>query len=120
MTASGKRILLVEDEYMIAQDLAHDLRGMGADVIGPIPTVERAIAAVAAEPELDGAVLDVNLQGEMVFPVADALREREVPILFTTGYDEGAIPERYAAIERCEKPITPARFKRALQAILQP
>ena len=114
-----RRILLVEDEYLIAHDLAHDLRALGAEVVGPIPSLEKGLNALEAEPCLDGAVLDINLNGEMVFPLVDALRQRKVPILFTTGYDEGVIPARYAEIARCEKPVTPIRFKQAVVMALR-
>jgi CheY-like chemotaxis protein len=114
-----KRILLVEDEYMIAEDMAEDLRTLGVEVVGPVPSVERALAAVQAEADLDGAVLDINLKGQMVYPVVDALRERNVPVLFTTGYDAGAIPARYANVERCEKPLTGTRLKAALTTTLK-
>ena len=113
------RILLVEDEYMIAEDMAQDLRTLGIEVVGPVPSVERALAAVEAETDLDGAVLDINLKGHMVYPVVDALRARNVPVLFTTGYDSGAIPARYANIERCEKPLTGSRLKTALATTLK-
>lgn len=114
-----RRILVVEDEYFIASDLARDLEAFGAEVVGPIATVDRALERVATEERLDGAVLDINLNGEVVFPVADALRARNVPILFTTGYEQGAIPERYSGIERCEKPITVPRLKRAAAVALK-
>ena len=109
-----RRILVVEDEYLIAHDLAHDLRGLGAEVVGPIGSVEEALEAVQTEERLDGAVLDINLNGAMVFPVADALRERKIPIIFTTGYDEETIPARFGDIHRCEKPVTLIRLKRAV------
>ena len=114
-----RRILVVEDEYLIADDLAHDLRGLGAEVVGPIASVGEALEAVQAEERLDGAVLDINLNGEMVFPVADALRERNVPIIFTTGYEEGVIPARFGDIHRCEKPVTMIRLKKAVATALE-
>ena len=109
-----KRILLVEDDYMIAEDMAQDLRSLGIEVVGPLPSVERALAAVESETDLDGAVLDINLKGHMVYPVVDALHERNVPVLFATGYDAGAIPARYANVKRCEKPLNGKRLKAAL------
>lgn len=108
------RILVVEDEYLVAQDLVEDLRSLGAEVLGPVPSVKKAMAALDESPRLDGAILDVNLQGDMIFPVADRLAARDVPFVFTTGYGEGVIPERYAAVPRCEKPVTRPRLKRAL------
>lgn len=117
--SARKRILVVEDEYMIAEDMAQDLRAMGVEVVGPVPSVERALAAVEAESDLDGAVLDINLKGHMVYPVVDALRARNVPVLFTTGYDASAIPARYANVEHCEKPLTGSRLKTALATTLK-
>lgn len=70
-----------------------------------MPSVEKAIVLILSGTHLDGAILDVNLQGQMVFPVAHLLLERSVPFLFMTGYDQSVIPERFKAIVRCEKPL---------------
>ncbi|MCK1282598.1 response regulator [Bradyrhizobium sp. 44] len=101
----GRRLLVVEDEYMIAADLARALEDRGAEVIGPAGSVEDALNLVAAEQRIDGAVLDINLRGERSYPVADALRTRGVRFVFTTGYDAWAIPDAYAAVPRVEKPV---------------
>ena len=73
---AGRRVLLVEDEYFIADDAARVFKTGGAEVIGPVASVHGALALLADTPGLDGAVLDVNLQGEMAFPLADALVAR--------------------------------------------
>ena len=99
-----KRILVVEDEFFLADDLCRDLEGMGAVVVGPAPSVERALALMAATPCLDAAVLDVNLCGEVAYPVADGLMARSVPFVFASGYDDRALDERYPEIPRCRKP----------------
>lgn len=114
MTLKGKRILLVEDEYFIAQDMARAMAEAGAVVVGPAATVAEALRLIAASGALDAAVLDINLQGEMVFPVADALTTRGVPFVFATGYDRESIPERFSRRIRCEKPVRPDRVARAL------
>jgi DNA-binding response OmpR family regulator len=101
----GSRILIVEDEYLLADDLSHALSDAGAEVLGPIASVEDATAFIAGEPSIDAAVLDVNLRGDMVFPVADALHARGVPFAFATGYDQWALPERFAGAPRVEKPF---------------
>lgn len=111
-----KRILLVEDEYFIVQDMARAFAEAGAEVIGPSATVADALRQIAATPKLDGAVLDINLQGEMVYPVADALVTRGVPFVFATGYDRQSIPDRFAGHSRCEKPVRPDQVARALFA----
>lgn len=111
---AGRKILVVEDDYMIASDLADALRDAGAEVIGPAPSIEAALRLVRAAPEMDAALLDVNLRGEMAFPVADALERRGVPFVFATGYDRAVIPARYAHVTRCEKPVHLAGLARAL------
>lgn len=111
---AGRRVLVVEDDYMIADELCRHLEDAGADVLGPVPDVATALELLAAEGALDGAVLDVNLGGEMAWPVADTLLARGVPFLFATGYDASVIPAAYAGVRRCEKPAEPARVVRAL------
>ncbi|MFV0623368.1 response regulator [Sphingomonas sp. ac-8] len=106
-------ILVVEDEYLLADELATELEDEGATVLGPAPTIEQALALLESHAP-DGAVLDLNLGGEPAFPIADALIERGVPLIFTTGYDNGAIPERFAGVPKCEKPISVARVTAAL------
>ncbi len=101
----GRRILVVEDEYMMAEDLRRDLEKVGAEVVGPVPSVADALRLLAREDGLDGAVLDVNLRGEKAYPVADALRERGVPFVLATGYEQWALPEAYKEVPRCDKPV---------------
>ena len=103
-TLSGRRVLVVEDEYYLADDLVRALRARGADVVGPMPSLERAVAAASSE-AIDFAVIDLNLKGDHGFPVADALADRRVPFVFATGYDEAVIPERHRDVKRWEKPF---------------
>jgi DNA-binding response OmpR family regulator len=104
-TLRNCRILVVEDEYMLADELQRELTRAGAVVVGPVPTVEMALDLLAREAALDGAVLDVNLGGELVYPLADALAGRKVPFIFVTGYDAQVLPPRFAHAARCEKPV---------------
>lgn len=104
-TLTGRSVLIVEDEYLIAAALAEELGDRGATVVGPAPSVQRALALVADAGHLDLAVLDVNLRGEDVYPVADALAKRGTPFVLVTGYDQHAIPERYRQRSILEKPI---------------
>src|SRR4051812_19908821 len=101
----GRKILVVEDEYLIADDLRKALEDAGAEVLGPVPTVEDARALVEEQGTIDAGVLDINLRGEMIFPVADVLAARGVPFLFATGYEEWSLPERFANATRLEKPL---------------
>ncbi|HEY8613032.1 MAG TPA: response regulator [Roseomonas sp.] len=110
----GRRILVVEDEYMIADDLRRALEEESGEVIGPVPKVADALKLLAAEEAPDGAVLDVNLGGEMVFALADLLRERGVPFVFLTGYDHGVLPHAYRDVPHFEKPASVISLIRAL------
>ncbi len=110
----GRRILVVEDDYFLAEDMRTDLERAGAEVIGPVPRLKQALDLLAQGGRLDGAVLDINLGGEMVYPLADALRERGVPFVFATGYEEKNIPTRYADVPWHPKPVAPRTVARAL------
>lgn len=108
------RILVVEDEYMLADELQTELDGADAVVLGPVGSLEDALELIRCEQNIDGAILDVSLRGEMAFPAADLLIERGVPFLFTTGYDRSAIPARFAEVVRCDKPINMRLVTRAI------
>ncbi len=114
----GCRILVIEDEYLLADELASELTRAGATIIGPVAAVGAALGLIEADPRLDGALLDVHLEGEMSFPVADLLVQRGVPLVFTTGYDAAAIPARFAHVPRCEKPISLPQIARAIAAAI--
>ncbi len=113
-----RRVLTVEDEYFIADELAEALQKAGATVLGPASSVEAALALLDGDAPPEAAVLDVNVAGEMVYPVADRLTARGIPFLFTTGYDRSALPERYARVRRLEKPFEPFEVLRALRQLL--
>ena len=106
----GLRILIVEDEYILAEDLRQGLERLGVEVLGPVATVEQALKLLQSENSPDGAVLDVNLQGDYVFPVLDLLRNKRVPFVLATGYDGWALPAAYADAPRCAKPLDMRRL----------
>ena len=111
----GRRFLVVEDEYLIAADLAAFLEAQGIEVVGPAASVNEALALLESDTDgLHGAVLDVNLQDDRVYPVADVLMSRGVPFVFTTGYDTCVIPKLYADVPRCDKPVDEQRLIRVL------
>jgi CheY-like chemotaxis protein len=117
LSLCGYRILLVEDEYFIAREIADALRDEGAEVVGPVATVQAALDAVASQ-RLDAAVLDVNLWGEMAYRVADALWDHKVPFVFTTGYTQPTIALPYAHVPLREKPFDYDAFAKALPRIV--
>ncbi|WP_369061881.1 response regulator [Caulobacter sp. 73W] len=114
VSLKGCRILVVEDEYLLAEELRAELEAAQVVVIGPVGQLEPAIALIAAQPRIDGAVLDVNLGGDSVFRAADLLLARGVPVVFTTGYDAAALPERYAHLPLCEKPVSISKVAQAI------
>ena len=91
MTLQGKRILIVEDEAMIALAAESAVEDAGGIVVGLATTLEQGLGLVAAS-EVDAAVLDINLHGKKSYPIAEALVQRSVPFLFTTGYDGDTHP----------------------------
>ena len=117
-TLRDLRILVVEDEYMLADEMRTELMDVGAIVIGPAATLAGAFALLKRSPDLDGAVLDLNLGGEMAYPLADVLLERGIPIVFTTGYDAAVVPGRFSSTPRCEKPIDVRRVVQAIGRVI--
>jgi CheY-like chemotaxis protein len=110
----GRRVLLVEDESLVAMLLETILEDMGCIPVGPAATVEDGLA-MAADPEpLDAALLDVNVAGHQIFPVAEALKARGVPFVFSTGYGEGGLPDAWRGHPTVQKPFTEAAIRDAL------
>jgi DNA-binding NtrC family response regulator len=101
---AGRRILLVEDEVMVAMLLETILEDEKCTTVGPFGDVSSALAAARRE-TVDAAVLDINLAGEMVFPVAEALAERGVPFLLLSGYGATALPQDRRHWPVCDKPF---------------
>lgn len=115
ISLQGRRILVVEDDYLIALGTMAVLEEAGADVLGPIGRVEEAVDFILGNVGgLNGAVVDFNLHGEKAYPVADALRARAIPFVFTTGYGADAVDPRYEADPRCEKPVNEDLLLRTL------
>lgn len=101
---AGRKVMIVEDEYFIADDLAAALKSAGAEVIGPASSDDEALALLDASTP-DFAVLDINLRGDVSFRVADELSARKLPFVFATGYDARTIPERHALAPVWQKPF---------------
>lgn len=114
------RILVVEDEYFLADELHSALLDAGALVIGPVGTVDQAVSLISSDQRIDGAILDINLGGDWVFPAADELIKRSVPFLFTTGYGASTIPPRFEHVTLCEKPVNIRQVTAALGRVVHP
>lgn len=99
----GPRLLVVEDEPLVAMMLEDVLGEAGYAVVGPIAQLDEALAAARAE-TVDLALLDVNLMGKHVYPVAAVLAERGIPFLFMTGYSDASLPADYAVRPSVSKP----------------
>ena len=112
----GKRILVVEDEALVAAMLVDILEELRAKVVGPAATLEQALA-MAEGTLIDAAILDVNLRNVRVDPLADKLRERGVPLVFTTGYGT-SIPATTKQAPVLDKPYSGARVASALHICL--
>ena len=113
-----RRIMVVEDELLVAMNLEDLLEEFGFEVVGPYPTLAEARVALEAD-DLDGAVLDVNVRGELVFPLAQDLVARHVPVVFCTGNAEsGRFPPGLAALPRVAKPYTPEGLRSVLAVAL--
>ena len=115
----GLRILLVEDEAMIAMLVEDMLLDSGASVIGPAGGVKDALAAISSNEAIDGALLDVNLGGEQSFEVADALTGRGIPFIFVTGYGGAGVRERYPDAQTLQKPFVTSDLEEALATLAE-
>ena len=111
---AGRRILVVEDEMMIAMLVEDMLLELGCTVVGPVHALAEALELARTEPGLDAALLDVNLAGQPVFPVADALREKGVPAIFSTGYGDAGLREVDRGSPVLQKPFRAGDLARAL------
>ena len=116
---AGQRVLVVEDEILVswaAQDMLADL---GCVALGPAASVDQALEIIASQ-ALDAALLDINLNGQLSYPVADTLARLGVPFVFVTGYDLARIPEAYRAAPALQKPLHRPELAATLAEMLPP
>ncbi len=110
----GRRVLVVEDEALVAMLLETILEDMGCTPVGPASNIDEGEALARDEAAFDAALLDVNVAGRQVFPVAAALKARGVPFVFSTGYGEGGLPDEWRGNPTIQKPFTEAAIRDAL------
>ncbi len=107
----GLRILVVEDDYLVATWLTGLLRQWGHEVVGPAPTVEEAVQ-LAREEEIEGAILDINLRGEHSGPVAEELEAKGAPFFFVTGYGSPELlPAHWRQRRKLYKPVKSSELR---------
>jgi CheY-like chemotaxis protein len=116
---SGRRVLVVEDEVLVAWLLEDMLTDLGCAVVGPVARVNQALAMIDAA-AFDAAVLDINLNGQKSYPVADALAARGVPFVFSTGYVKDSLPDAYQGFPMLQKPFHRSQLGDTLARLLTP
>jgi DNA-binding response OmpR family regulator len=113
---AGCRILVVEDEMLVAMTIEDALQDSGGEIVGPVATLEAALK-LAAEEEFDAAILDVTIHGGKVYPVAELLLKRGIPFVFASGYGDWALPEELRDKPRLTKPFTLAALEEQIRLL---
>lgn len=116
-TLSSLKVLVVEDEALVSMLVEDMLTDLGCTVVGPAAEIEEALR-LAGSADIDAALLDVNLGGRPIFPVADALKERGVPFAFASGYGEAGISDDHKGSAVLQKPFREADLRRVLEALV--
>ncbi len=112
--------MVVEDEFLVSLTTVDFLESLGCEVVGPAARLAAAFELAQSE-SLDAAVLDINIAGDMVWPVAEVLRRRGVPFVFLSAHPRlSEIPVPFAAVPRLEKPLEENRLLRQLGAMWNP
>ena len=116
-TTAMPRVLLVEDEYLIRMLLEDMLADLGYAIAEAVGTIAEA-SQIATAGAFDVAILDVNVDGEEVYPVADILAQRGLPFVFVTGYGEGSLPAKYRSHPALQKPFQSEQLRSTLAGLL--
>lgn len=118
-TLAGRRILVVEDEMLVAMSIENTLAAAGGQVVGLAPSVSRALALIEETSPIDVVVLDMNLQGHSGIPVADACDEKSIPFLVLSGYGAAALSGSTHTAPTLGKPFASEALVEAVEALLQ-
>lgn len=113
------RVLVVEDESLVAMFLEDVLEDLGHQMVGPYSRVDAALTAAQAE-DFDVAILDVNVNGQAIFPVAETIAARGIPFIFSTGYGQKSLPEEYRSRPTLDKPFLPGDVEAVLAKFGEP
>lgn len=114
---NGLKVLVVEDEMLVSMLLEDMLAGLGCLVVGPAAELDEAMK-LAESAEIDLALLDVNLGGKPIFPVADALKARGVPFAFASGYGEAGLSDSHRGAAVIQKPFREGDLAQALNGLM--
>ncbi len=114
---SGLRVLVVEDEMLVSMLVEDMLADFGCSVVGPAPDLEEAMS-LASTADIDAALLDVNVAGKPIFPVADALKARGVPFAFASGYGAAGVEGDHRGAPVLQKPFRQSDLERALTGLV--
>ncbi|HEX5258227.1 MAG TPA: response regulator [Sphingomicrobium sp.] len=114
----GRRILVVEDSPVVGPFTADLLEELGCEVVGPAPNMAAARELVEAG-EFDAALIDIHIRGERVFPLCEMLEAQGVPFVFTSGYADRQMPEKWEDRPRVQKPYTVDQIEKALRALFE-
>jgi CheY-like chemotaxis protein len=115
----GRRVLVIEDEYFLADDIVRALMALGARIVGPYGDLDEATRVVDRDITIDAAIVDINLRNKMVFPLARLLRSRKVPLVFTTGYDKISIEPEFQDVQLWGKPLDITAMARELTGMIR-
>lgn len=116
---TGRRVLVIEDEYFLADDIVRALTSLGARIIGPYGDLDEATDIVDRDVAIDAAIVDINLKNEMAFPLARVLRSRKVPFVFTSGYDRAWIEPEFQDVRLWGKPLDIKALTRELTSMIK-
>ena len=115
---AGSKILVVEDNYLLAEVVCDFVAECGMEPVGPAAGLETGLV-YARETPIDGAILDINLDGRFCFPICEVLRERGIPFAFLTGYSNlSLVPQEFRHVPLIAKPFEPSEMKSAIEGML--